>query len=155
MAKKPDASKQEFAFLLYMNGDLQKDIAERVGVSAKTIGKWIEDNGWKEKRSGRNISRSELINKGLLTMNKIMEEMLADKEGKNYSAFMDQLIKCANAIEKLDKKNNVVNDMDAFMNFNSALQSWIGTDKEITVENIKLINRLQDKYITHRLSNSK
>lgn len=155
MAKKPDASKQEFAFLLYMNGDLQKDIAERVGVSAKTIGKWIDTEGWKEKRSGRNISRSELINKGLLTMNKIMEEMLADKEGKNYSAFMDQLIKCANAIEKLDKKNNVVNDMDAFMNFNATLQSWIGTDKEVTVENIKLINRLQDKYITHRLSNNK
>jgi Uncharacterized conserved protein len=155
MAKKPDASKQEFAFLLYMNGDLQKDIAERVGVSAKTIGTWIDKEGWKEKRSGRNISRTELINKGLLTMNKIMEDMLADKDAKSYSAHMDQLIKCANAIEKLDKKNNVVNDMDAFMNFNSALQSWIGTDKEITVANIKLINRLQDKYITHRLSNSK
>lgn len=155
MAKKPDSSKQEFAFLLYMNGDLQKDIAERVGVSAKTIGAWIEKEGWKEKRSGRNISRTELVNKGLLTMNKIMEEMLADKEGQNYSAYMDQLIKCANAIEKLDKKNNVVNDMDAFMNFNATLQTWIGEDKEVTVANIKLINRLQDKYITHRLSNNK
>lgn len=153
MGKKPDSSKQEFAFLLYMNGDLQKDIAERVGVSAKTIGVWIEKEGWKEKRSGRNISRTELVNKGLLTMNKIMEEMLADKEGQNYSAYMDQLIKCANAIEKLDKKNNVVNDMDAFMNFNATLQTWIGIDKEVTMENIKLINRLQDKYITHRLSN--
>jgi len=123
-----------------------------VGVSAKTIGHWIEKEGWKEKRSGRNISRTELINKGLLTMNTIMENMLADKDANNYGAYMDQLIKCANAIEKLDKKNNVVNDMDAFMNFNQTLQTWIGTDKEVTVENIKLINRLQDKYITHRLS---
>lgn len=153
MARKPDSAKQEFAYLLYMNGDLQKDVAERVDVSEKTVGKWVKDGGWKEKRSARNISRSELISKGLLTMNKIMEDMLADKKGENYSAYMDQLIKCANAVEKLDKKNNVVNDMDAFMNFNSVLQSWIGTDKEITVANIKLINRLQDKYITHRLSN--
>lgn len=155
MARKPDSAKQEFAYLLYMNGDLQKEIAQRVGVTEKTIGKWVEDNGWKEKRSGKNISRSELINKGLLTMNKIMEDMLSDKEGENYSSHMDQLIKCANAIEKLDKKNNVVNDMDAFMNFNSTLQTWIGTDKEVTVENLKLINRLQDKYITYRLSNNK
>lgn len=155
MGKKPDASKQEFAFLLYMNGDLQKDIAERVGVSAKTIGAWIDKEGWKEKRSGRNISRTELVNKGLLTMNNIMEKMLADKTGENYGGYMDQLIKCANAIEKLDKKNNVVNDMDAFMNFNATLQTWIGEDKEVTVANIKLINRLQDKYITHRLSNNK
>lgn len=155
MAKKPDASKQEFAYLLYMNGDLQKDIAERVGVSAKTIGAWIEKGGWKEKRSGRNISRSELINKGLLTMNTIMEKMLSEKDERSYSAYMDQLIKCANAIEKLDKKNNVVNDMDAFMNFNQVLQSWIGTDNEITAANIKLINRLQDKYISYRLSSNK
>jgi uncharacterized protein YjcR len=152
MAKKPDASKQEFAFLLYMNGDLQKDIADRVGVSPKTIGKWIETGGWKEKRSGRNISRSELINKGLLSINKILENMLADNT-KDFGGYMDQLIKGANAIEKLDKKNNVVNDMEAFMNFNATLQSWIGIDKEVTVEAIKLINRLQDKYITHRLSN--
>lgn len=155
MARNSNSAKQEFAFLLYMNGDQQKDIAERVGVSAKTMSTWVDRLGWKEKRSGKLISRSELIAKGLLTMNTIMENMLEDKEGTNPASHMDQLIKCANAIEKLDKKNNVVNEMDAFMNFNSALQSWIGTDKEITVDNIKLINRLQDKYITHRLANSK
>lgn len=152
MGRTVDTSKKDFAFLLYMNGELQKVICERVGTTSKTLQSWIEKEGWKEKRSAANISRSELVNKGLLTMNTIMDKMLSEKEADNYSAYMDQLIKCANTIEKLDKKNNVVNDMEAFTNFTDALKSMVGTDPEITVENIKLINRLQDKYINTRLS---
>lgn len=151
MGRKIDENKKELAFLLFMNGDLQKDICERVGTTSKTLQNWIEKDGWKERRSGANISRSELIQKGLLAMNNVMEKMLADKDINNYASYMDQLIKCANTIEKLDKKNNIVNDMQAFTNFNNELKRMAGTDPDVSVEVIKLINRLQDKYIVRHL----
>lgn len=151
MGRKIDDNKKELAFILFMNGDLQKDICERVGTTSKTLQGWIEKDGWRERRSGANISRSELIQKGLLAMNTIMEKMLADKNTDNYASYMDQLIKCANTIEKLDKKNNVVNDMQAFTNFNNELKAMAGSDPDVTVDIIKHINRLQDKYISRRL----
>lgn len=152
MGRTVDTTKKDFAFLLYMNGDMQKTICERIGTSSKTLQSWIEKNGWKEKRSAANISRTELVNKGLLTINTIMDKMLQDKNPENYSAYMDQLIKCANTVEKLDKKNNVVNEMEAFTNFNKELQNMFGEMPELTVDIVKLINRLQDKYITKRLA---
>lgn len=42
---------KEYAKILYVNEKLtQKEIAERVGVTEKTVGKWIELGGWNKLR---------------------------------------------------------------------------------------------------------
>ena len=38
--------------MYYMNGDVQKVIAERVGVSEQTISSWVDKEGWAARRAG-------------------------------------------------------------------------------------------------------
>ena len=57
-----------------MQGEQQKIIADKTGVSAQTITKWVNDGGWQEQRAASNITRPELVNKLLLTINKLIEQ---------------------------------------------------------------------------------
>lgn len=52
----------EFARILYLSENLtQKAMAERVGVTEKTIGRWIEKEGWKKlKRSLLTTKQTQL-----------------------------------------------------------------------------------------------
>ena len=45
-----------------MQGMPQNSIAEKVGVSANTIGKWAKDGCWGEKRAAMTITRKSLQN---------------------------------------------------------------------------------------------
>ena len=71
LTKQQLEEKKELARLLYMQGDTQKTIAEKTGISAQTITKWVNDNGWSEQRAAQNISRPELVNKLLRTIDKM------------------------------------------------------------------------------------
>lgn len=153
MPSKINDNKKEFAFILFMNGELQKDICERVGTTSKTLQRWIDDGGWREKRSAKNITRTELVNKALLSISNILDSALdKNNEDKNFSSITDQLAKLAKFIESLDKSNSVVNEMETFMSFNKHLQSKAIEDKTLNPELLQRINRLQDGYITERLS---
>lgn len=46
-----------------MQGEPQKSIAEKVGVSAQTVTKWVAEGGWEQARAAANITRPELVNK--------------------------------------------------------------------------------------------
>ncbi len=147
MSRKVDSSKHDLAFLLFMAGELQKDICERVATTSKTLQRWIDDGGWKEKRSAKNITRTELVNKALQTINNLLEDSIENK-----TDISDQLSKMGAFIERLDKKNSVVDDMETFIGFSKQLKTWSEDDKSITHDLIKTINKLQDKYITERIS---
>jgi uncharacterized protein YjcR len=149
MAKKK-TQERELAFILYMAGTLQKDICEKTKITPVTLQKWIEEDGWKERRAARQVSRPELVNKILGKISSLIEEQDPDKVDNQFS---DKLIKLANTIEKLDKKNsNVVQDMETFMSFNAWLQSRQLNDSELTMELIKDINKFQDLYIAQKMS---
>jgi len=153
MGRKIDENKKEYAFILFMNGELQKDICDRVGTTSKTLQGWIEKGGWKEKRSAKNITRTELVNKALLSISQILDNALTEnQEDKDFTSIADQLAKLAKFIETLDKKNSVVNEMETFMAFNKHLQVKATKDKTITSDFIKKVNKLQDLYITERMS---
>ena len=63
--KKELEQKKELARMYYMNGDVQKVIAERVSVSEQTISSWVDKEGWAARRAGINVTRPELVNKAL------------------------------------------------------------------------------------------
>lgn len=145
MGRKTATEKKEHAYLLYMLNTPINEIIQRTGVrSNSTINKWIKEGDWKEKRAAKSISRTELINK---TLNKI-NDLLDNPE--EFSA--DQLSKLASLIEKLDKQDSPVIIIDVLMAFGKWLQKQAGIDKRITLNFIKLLNCLQDEYISHKLS---
>ncbi|MFK5855385.1 MAG: terminase [Bacteroidota bacterium] len=139
-------NKKELAYLLYMQSVTLKEICERVGIgSNKTLGNWIKDGGWKEKRAAKTISRTELINK---TLGKINE--MLDKDSDDFSA--DKLSKMAALIEKLDKQDSPVIIMGVLMEFGKWLHNQSTINKEVSLEFIKMLNKYQDLYITQKLN---
>lgn len=152
MGRETANPKYQLAYLLFMSGEHRATIAERVGVAPKTITEWSQKNHWKEKRSAHTITRPELVNKCLLMIGKILDGIISEESSEIDPAKTDQLIKLANTIERLDRKNNVVNDMETFMSFNAWLQKLSDEDKQLTGPILKLINQYQDKFITDRLS---
>lgn len=59
------AQEREYARVLFISGNhSQKEIAERVGVTEKTLGKWIEEGSWHKLR--KSMLTTKQTNLGLL-----------------------------------------------------------------------------------------
>jgi hypothetical protein len=144
MGRKTDENKKSLAFILFMNGILQKDICQRVNITPKTLQRWIEQEAWKEKLAAKTITRTELVNK---VLSKIYDMLSASG---NVDA--DALSKLASTIERLDKKDTPVIIMEVFMRFGNWLQQISIKDKDCDLEFIKKVTRYQDKYVTERMA---
>ena len=139
--------KKEYARLLFMQGDTQKIIAEKTGISAVTINRWVAHGGWPEQRAAANITRPELGNKLLHTIDRLIEQVNESKDPEAFNSLGDKLAKLSTTIERLDKKASVVDVIEVFMAFSKWLQYQSQFDDEITPELIKTINKYHNKYI--------
>lgn len=137
---------RELARLYYFSGDSQKAIAERIGVSAQSVNRWVKEGGWEELRAAKSISRKELVTKML---QKINERLDAD----DWTA--DEIIKAAKAVKTLDKETNVVTIMDVFASFGNWLAARMQIDPELTPETVHVITTYQDIYVGEMMSASK
>lgn len=144
--------KQELARILYMNDTPQKEIAEKIGVSVVSLSNWVTKFNWKEKKAARNITRPELVNKLLLAINHLLDQVNTSDDISLISGAGDKLSKLAAVIEKLDKKANVVDAIEVFMAFGKWLQFRAGSDPDLTPELVKAINRYQDLYVSETIS---
>lgn len=153
MATKQEMEKkQELARILYMNDTPQKEIAEKIGVSAVTLSNWVAKFSWKETKAARNITRPELVNKLLLAINNLLDQVNQSHDINLITGVGDKLSKLAAVVEKLDKKANVVDAIEVFMAFGKWLQFRSASDPELTPELLKAINRYQDLYIGETIS---
>lgn len=137
---------RELARLYYFQGDSQKAIAQRIGVSAQTVNRWVASGEWDSLRAAKTLSRKELVAKML---QKINERLDSD----DWTA--DEIIKSASAIEKLDKKTNVVTMMEVFATFGNWLAARMQIDPELTPEIIQVITKYQDIFISEQMSSAK
>lgn len=149
--KKELEQKRELARMYYMNGETQKVIAEKVEVSEQTISSWVDKEGWAVRRAGVNVTRPELVNKALQALNKVLDQVYESDDVGMISTLPDKLAKFASAIEKLDKKANIVSTIDVFMAFSKWIQYRASFDPEVTPELVRAINRYQDIYINEHI----
>jgi len=151
MANKASTEKKEYAKILFMAGEAQNSIADKIGISKQTIHKWVSEGGWSEQRAAANITRPELVNKLLRTIDTLIERVNESDDPNLIAGAGDKLSKFAATIEKLDKKANVVDAIEVFMAFGKWLQYRSQTDGELTPDLLKAINRYQDLYISELL----
>lgn len=151
MTKAETEKKKALARSLYLAGMEQTEIAEKVDVSRVTISKWCTAEGWKEARAAKSITRPELVNKLLLTIDTLITQVNASNDPTLIAGLGDKLAKLSAVIEKLDKKANVVDAIDVFMAFTKWMEFRAQTDPDITPELLKTINRYQDLYITGQM----
>lgn len=150
---KETEKKKSLARSLYLSGMEQNEIAEKVEVSRITISRWVNNEGWKEARAAKNISRPELVNKLLLTIDGLIERVNKSDDPTLVGSLADKLSKLSSTIEKLDKKANVIDAIEVFMAFNRWIQDQASYDPEITPELIKAINKYQNKFLMERMQN--
>lgn len=146
-------NKRELARILYMNGENQQSIAEKVGVSRVTVNKWVNEKGWKEKRAAKAVTRPELINKLLLNIDKILENAHDSDKPEEIAGLGDKLSKLASAIEKLDKKTSVIDVIEVCMAMEKWMEHRMEIDKDATPELVKKFNYYHDLYINELLKN--
>ena len=147
MTKAEIENKKSLARALFLSGMEQTEIADKVGVSRVTVSKWCVADSWKEARAAKSITRPELVNKLLVTIDRLIEQVNASDDPSLAAGLADKLSKLSAVIEKLDKKANVIDAIEVFIAFSRWLEFRAATDPEVTPELIKTINRYQDKYI--------
>ena len=147
MATKDNEKKKSLARSLFMSGMEMTEIADKVDVSRVTISKWCKADGWKEARAAKNITRQELTNKILLSIDKLLEEANNSKDPALVAGLADKLAKFSAVIEKLDKKANIIDAIDVFKAFSGWMEYSAQTNPAITLELIQQINQLQDMFI--------
>ena len=148
--KKDNENKRELAKMLYVGGSEVAEIAERVGVSRQSVSAWINKNGWKELRAARSITRPELVNKLLVTINNLIEDVNTSDDPTSVSGLADKLVKLSSVIERLDKKANIVQTVDVFMAFSDWVEYQAKSDPEVTVAFMKVLNRLHNEFLLER-----
>lgn len=153
MANKASEDKKEFARVLFFSGEQQNVIADKVGVSKQTVNRWVAEGDWDKRRAALSVTRPEIVNNLLRAINDEVERLNEEKDPDKVAGACDKLSKLAAAIEKLDKKANVVDAIEVFMAFGKWLQERAQTDEELSPELVKSINRYQDLYVSQQLSN--
>ena len=154
MNKSETEKRKSLARALYLSGMEQQEIAEKVEVSRVTISKWAQAGGWKEARAAKSITRPELVNKLLLTIDTLITQVNASDDPSLSAGLGDKLAKLSAVIEKLDRKANVVDAIEVFMAFSKWIEYRSSIDPELTPELIRAINRYQDLYITEQMTST-
>ncbi len=150
--KKELEQKKELARLYYMQGETQKSIAAKVGVSETTVGKWADKEDWEARRAGVSITRPEIVNKTLVYINKLLDKYnnADDIDIKDVGRVIDQIVKLSAVIERIDKKANVVDAIEVFTALNHWLEERMAWDEKVTPELLRTINYYQDLYISEK-----
>lgn len=145
-------NKKALGRTLFLSGMELTEIAERISVSRQTVSKWANTEGWKEARAAKSITRPELVNKLLLTIDKLITSVNESNDPSLIAGLGDRLAKLSSVIEKLDKKANVVDAIEVFMAFNRWIQDQACYDPEITPELIKAINKYQNLFLKDKMT---
>ena len=151
MTKAEIEKKKSLARSLFLSGMEQTEIAEKVDVSRVTRSKWCTSEGWKEARAAKNVTRPELVNKLLLTIDTLITQVNSSDDPTLIAGLGDKLAKLSAVIEKLDKKANVVDAIEVFMAFSKWIEYRSTIDPDVTPELVKAINKYQDLYITEQM----
>lgn len=153
--KRTDNDKEkELARTLFLAGCDQSEIAEKVGKTRQTISRWCTEGKWQEVRAAKNITRPELVNKLLFTINTLIDQVNDSGDATLMLSLGDRLAKLSAVVEKLDKKANVVDAIEVFIAFSKWMEYRSATDPDLTPQLIKTINRYQDKFVSELMNAS-
>ena len=96
--KQENEKKKSLARALFLSGMEMTEIADKVDVSRVTISKWCAADGWKEARAAKSITRPELVNKLLMTIDKLIEQVNASDDITATAGLADKLSKLSAVI---------------------------------------------------------
>jgi len=137
--------KKDWAKLLYTKEGLtQKEISARVGVSERTMSKWVNDpeENWEKLRASIVLTREAQLRDLYDQWTELNNFIKKKKKGEKFpdSREADILSKLANAIEKLENEVNITSVIDAGKGF-------IHFVRRVDFQKVHEITTLFDAYI--------
>jgi len=128
MAKK---SEKLLARELYLNTSMtQKEIADRLNVTVKTIGDWKDEGNWEALRAAKKVTKAALIS-NYYTILYTMQEQIASRsvpDNMPTSKEADIMAKIGSQIEKIDKQSSL---QDYILAFEEFLEFMLERDPEL------------------------
>lgn len=130
--------KRELAKQLFLNTDLlQKEIADKVGVTEKTMGKWVAE--WKEIKAAKTATKDEIVARYYRMILSILK--VAEDENRPLTdAEADKISKLNKAKESIDKEIGLSVFIQVFQEYNAFI---VPLNPELAKQN----NTYQDKFI--------
>ena len=143
--------KKEWAKLLYLKSDLnQKEIAEKVDVSEKTLSHWVNDEkeNWELLKSSFIITREQELRRIYIQISELNNSIADREHGHRFATPKDAdvLSKLAAAAKSLEAETSISETISVFREFSE----WL---KEVDFTKAKEMIILQDGFIKHKLSN--
>jgi len=125
------SKEKDYAKLLYTQmGCSQKDIADKVGVSEKTISKWKTEENWEQLKTVLVTTRSNII-KNLQRQMELWQLEIGERLASSKET--DILVKLAGSIRSLETETGISEMVDTGMKFINFLQQHnIELSKEVT-----------------------
>jgi transcriptional regulator with XRE-family HTH domain len=107
---------KKIAFALFMETDLtQKEIAERVKVTEKTISQWKQTEEWEIQKSAMNITPKKMIAGYYIQLEKLRQDIAArEKNPWPDASEADRIHKVAKAMKLLQKDLTLSDYINAF-----------------------------------------
>lgn len=101
-----------------------KEISERLGVTEKTVGDWVEKYGWKALKTAKQSSAKALINSLNNLLEILVDKRIAIEKGEekgDAKSTIDDISKINKTIETLNKKgkpslSTYIHCVERFMN---------------------------------------
>src|SRR5690606_16533323 len=114
---------KEYAKTLFLSENLhQKVIAERVGVTEKTIGRWIEQGGWRKLKRSLLTTKQTQISMLYDQLEWINNEIVERESKVANSKEADVISKLTSAIEKLEVETNIGETVEVAKRFITFVQ---------------------------------
>lgn len=144
--------KKEWAKQLYIENKLtQKLIAEKVGVSEKTLSKWVNDphENWERLRKSLLISKQEVLSGLYEQLDELKQKVQQRDKGERYpdSKEADIIMKLTASIEKIEEETNIADVFEVGKRFITFLQQH-------DLEAAKQVVDYYDAFIKHCLKSN-
>lgn len=138
--------KKELARILFTREKLeQKLIADRVGVSERTISNWVNDGNWRKERQRLLISKQDQLNSFYSQLEKLNQQIENDGKGIPDSRQADIQIKLTNSIRNMETDLAIGDIVESGMRFIKHIQT-VGT-----IEQVKEFADLWNSFIQNEL----
>lgn len=143
------ASKQEqkeHARLLYINERITlKEVAERVRVSEKTVGRWCKDDNWDALRKSLLTTRQTQLSRWYKQLDTITE-LIENRNNIPTNTEADTMSKITSNIQKLEVEIGLGEIVETGKKVITFIQ-------QVNLEDAKLFKNYFDEYINNRVKN--
>lgn len=123
MAELTNQQKKEWAQLLFTNGEsTQKDISVKVGISEKTMSKWVKEGKWEDLRKSLLTTKNEILRNLYSLLDKISNKLKTD-DSIGDSKIADMYVKYTAAIKNLETETSIAECVEVARLFVNWLQN--------------------------------